>query len=131
MPHVFAQRFMFKRLKNKVNAMQLLHSSIVNVSVVHLQHWSMLTLTNDNVAKERRDIIMAYYTDTHARGDLTERALATVAQFLENAATRHAQRRVYRETISELSALSGRDLADLGIHFGEIKRIAYEAAYKA
>ena len=72
---------------------------------------------------------MAYYTQTTTRGALTERALATVAHWLEAAATRRTKRRVYRQTFAELASLSNRDLADLGIHRAEIKRIAYEAAY--
>ena len=37
----------------------------------------------------------------------------------------------YRRTVRELSALSNRDLADLGISRGEIKYLAHEAAYGA
>jgi uncharacterized protein YjiS (DUF1127 family) len=40
-----------------------------------------------------------------------------------------AKRRVYRATIFELSALSNRDLNDLGIPRSNIKRLAMEAAY--
>ncbi|WP_380058346.1 DUF1127 domain-containing protein [Falsihalocynthiibacter sp. SS001] len=36
----------------------------------------------------------------------------------------------YRTTVNELNALSGRELADLGIHRSMIKGIALEAAYK-
>lgn len=39
------------------------------------------------------------------------------------------RRRVYNQTARELSALSNRDLADLGIHRAMITRIALEAAY--
>lgn len=42
-----------------------------------------------------------------------------------------ARRRVYNETLRELSNLSSRDLEDLGISRGMISRIAYEAAYGA
>ncbi|MGR3571912.1 DUF1127 domain-containing protein [Brevirhabdus sp.] len=37
--------------------------------------------------------------------------------------------RLYRRTVNELEALSGRDLADMGISRGSIHSIAYEAAY--
>ena len=40
-----------------------------------------------------------------------------------------ANRAVYRTTVAELNTLSGRDLADLGIHRLSIRSIAYEAAY--
>lgn len=37
--------------------------------------------------------------------------------------------RVYTRTHRELSALTSRELADLGIHRSMISRLAYEAAY--
>ncbi len=37
--------------------------------------------------------------------------------------------RVYRRTVDELSMLSDRDLADLGLNRSMIERIAIEAAY--
>ena len=40
-----------------------------------------------------------------------------------------ARRRVYRQTLNELRALSSRELGDLGIHRSMITRVAYEAAY--
>jgi uncharacterized protein YjiS (DUF1127 family) len=40
-----------------------------------------------------------------------------------------AKRKVYRATYSELSALTDRDLGDLGIPRSSIKRLAMEAAY--
>lgn len=39
-----------------------------------------------------------------------------------------AKRRVYRATYNELSMLTNRDLADLGIPRSNIKRVALEAA---
>jgi uncharacterized protein YjiS (DUF1127 family) len=42
-----------------------------------------------------------------------------------------ARRRVYKQTYSELSALSTRELTDLGISRSMISRLAYEAAYKS
>ena len=36
---------------------------------------------------------------------------------------------VYRQTFNELSALSDRELADLGVARSEIARVAFEAAY--
>lgn len=41
------------------------------------------------------------------------------------------QRRVYRNTLSELRALSDRELNDLGLNRSMLARLAYEAAYKA
>ncbi len=47
------------------------------------------------------------------------------------AAHRRAQDRAYRSTVRELSALSSRDLADMGIHRADIHAIARQAAYGA
>ena len=38
--------------------------------------------------------------------------------------------RLYRKTLIELSELTTRELADLGLHRSMLKRVAYEAAYK-
>ena len=40
-----------------------------------------------------------------------------------------AKRAAYRATVAELNTLSGRDLADLGIHRSSIRSIAYQATY--
>ena len=39
--------------------------------------------------------------------------------------------RAYRRTVSELSDLTSHDLADLGLHRSEIRRVAYDAVYGA
>lgn len=39
------------------------------------------------------------------------------------------RRRVYVQTLTELNALSDRDLADLGLHRSLIRTVAKEAAY--
>ena len=49
-----------------------------------------------------------------------------VMSSLQDARARNA---VYRRTVNELSGLSNRDLADLGIARASIKGIAYEHAY--
>ena len=41
-----------------------------------------------------------------------------------------ARRRTYRQTVSELSALSDRELADLGIYRQDIHALAHQAAYE-
>lgn len=52
--------------------------------------------------------------------------LAGLIAYLREA---QAKRRVYRQTVRELSALSTRELNDLGISRSMISRIAAEAAY--
>ena len=43
---------------------------------------------------------------------------------------RVARYRLYRKTVTELSALNGRELADLGICRAQIRALAYEVAYR-
>ncbi|MFP3383672.1 DUF1127 domain-containing protein [Tritonibacter sp. SIMBA_163] len=52
-----------------------------------------------------------------------------VTQMIQGAREKFAQYRVYRETLNELNALSGRELADLGLNRSMLKRVAIEAAY--
>lgn len=69
---------------------------------------------------------MAYASHIHStQHGIFARVDATLKAFAEA----RAQRRVYRQTLGELRALSGRDLADLGISRSEIPFIAREAAY--
>lgn len=71
---------------------------------------------------------MAFLTDTgFANSPMTAR-LATLRQ---NFAEARAKRKVYRETLGELSALNDRDLTDLGISRSMIKSIALDSAYGA
>jgi len=73
-----------------------------------------------------RDSIMAYATEIHAsHGDITHRITAV----LKSVTTRVANYRTYRKTVNELSALSARELDDLGLNHSMIKRISLEAAY--
>ena len=71
---------------------------------------------------------MAYYNELVRRSNLVERVLGTLAQHFEAAAERHASRRIYKATLSELDSLSNRELADLGLHRSELKRVASESA---
>ena len=70
---------------------------------------------------------MAFMTDTSlVRGSFAERLHVWIADYKEAA----AKRAVYRKTVQELNALSGRELADLGLSRSMIRSVAYEAAYK-
>ncbi len=71
---------------------------------------------------------MAYTNDMRVAGLPLRERFATLRATL---ADRLAKRAVYRTTQNELSVLSDRDLADLGIARSMIKGIAYEAAYGA
>lgn len=71
---------------------------------------------------------MAYQTNlsTTASNSLFDRLAALIADVRDAA----AKRKVYRDTLRELAALSPRDLNDLGLNRSMLKRIAYQAAYE-
>lgn len=71
---------------------------------------------------------MTYATDIRSieRG-IMDRVHAAMTAF----ADARAQRKVYRDTLNELRAMTPRDLADVGISACEIPFIAREAAYGA
>ncbi len=49
--------------------------------------------------------------------------------WMETLGERRKRNVLYRRTLAELSSLTDRDLADLGVHRSEVHRIAHEAAY--
>ena len=69
---------------------------------------------------------MAYINDV-LRPSLADRLRAAV----QNLREARARRAVYNQTVAELSALSNRDLADLGITRTEIRHLARVHAYGA
>ena len=68
---------------------------------------------------------MAHATETLGHEFGIVRTFNTLRANLTAAAARRA---VYRQTVRELSALSGRELADLGISRAEIRYLAQQAA---
>lgn len=69
---------------------------------------------------------MAYVNTTRiARKGLLDR----LAAFKDAAVTAIQSRQVYLRTVSELNALTDRELSDLGIARVSIREIAHEAAY--
>lgn len=70
---------------------------------------------------------MAHANVSNVRGagfGLKDAIAALVRSFNEGA----ARRRIYKRTVAELSALTDRDLTDLGIHRMQIRRVALDAA---
>lgn len=70
---------------------------------------------------------MAYttYGNSTVANTLRDRLVARI----ETARADFAKWRVYRDTVRELSALSNRDLSDLGLSRSMIRGVAIEAAY--
>ncbi|QUJ75126.1 DUF1127 domain-containing protein [Sulfitobacter albidus] len=67
---------------------------------------------------------MTYYTDTAVRTAAPSR----IAAFWDAITLKLRQRRAYRRTFNELSMMTARDLADLGMSRADFRRIAREAA---
>ena len=67
---------------------------------------------------------MAFASDTRSASiSLADRFAAFGTSFVEAM----AQRKLYRQTLTELEALSNRELADLGINRSMIKSVAIQA----
>lgn len=68
---------------------------------------------------------MAYVSNNAAAASSKD---SGVSVFFANVAERFRQYRVFRETYNELSALSDRELSDLGLSRSMIRRLALEAS---
>lgn len=71
---------------------------------------------------------MAFFSATQATGPSIGARIARVRDDIRAALE---QRRIYTTTLNELSALTSRELADLGIDRSNIQSVAYQAAYGA
>ena len=53
-----------------------------------------------------------------------------IAAFVTDYRAQAVRRKLYRNTLTELRALSTRELADLGLHRSMLPRLAYQAVYE-
>lgn len=123
--------------------MQFLHGGNSEPCVVQSQHWAHLGVNSEQAAAaaltihpprgraqaaQEKETTMAYASDIRTvQNGIMDRVNAAIKAFAEA----REQRRVYNQTMRELSGLNNRELADLGISAAEIPYIAREAAYGA
>ncbi|CUH85718.1 hypothetical protein TM5383_02952 [Thalassovita mediterranea] len=112
--------------------MHQLHSCVAASAIVHPQRHPHIQVIETNTVPIRgadtleRDTEMAHAVThrSHSFG-IADRA----AVLIQDLRDRLARRKVYRETINEMSVLSNRELADLGFNRSQLRSIAWEAAY--
>ena len=106
--------------------MQMLHSGIAGLSIVQSQNKFIFLVTR--VAETTlliKDNNMAFTADSSFAKPAAFGGIFAALNKLTEAMQR---RRVYRTTVNELSALSDRDLSDLGESRASIRRLALDAA---
>ncbi|MEZ5912943.1 MAG: DUF1127 domain-containing protein [Paracoccaceae bacterium] len=69
---------------------------------------------------------MAFVTDIRS---IEHSILSRLAGFVATLRENRERRKLYNQTVRELSNLTNRELADLGLHRAMISRVAYEAAF--
>ncbi|EBA03026.1 MAG: DUF1127 domain-containing protein [Paracoccaceae bacterium] len=74
---------------------------------------------------------MTYVNLTQTQNGFLANLMETLSSTFAKIGQDMIKKRMYRITVQELSALSGKDLADLGINRAEIHSIAYKGAYGA
>ena len=94
--------------------------------IVHAQHSPMYRLKKrHNAYAFWKDTKMATFADTHAPAGFSIR----FAEALRTLADRIVSKHQYRVTVRELSNLTSRELADLGINRASIHQIALDCAF--
>ena len=87
---------------------------------------------NEALSKDKRQVSQGYEQMSPSTG-IRRSTYYVLAEDISSAVYSALQRvvdyRTYRSTIAELSRLSAHDLADLGLHRGEIRRVAHECVY--
>ena len=105
--------------------MYFLHSSIVQGGIVQLQQSPILvSYANGTPPTVTKETIMSATTENY-RPRMSDRN----SGFFGGLSQRYAQYRTYRSTLDELSGLSDRELADLGMSRSMLRSVAYKAAY--
>ena len=105
--------------------MQMLHSRVARLSIVQIQSKRII-----NTSKTQRQPIPQRVKKAFTADSSFAKPAAFSGIFAAlNKLTETIQRRqVYRTSVNELSALSDRDLSDLGLSRASIRRLAQIAA---
>ena len=109
--------------------MQLLHSSVEANSHCASAAFAYFELKRTETHKSEQSRQMAY--ETNSLGAVGTGLMDRVNTLIAGYRAKAARRKIYRDTLRELSALSNRELCDLGLNQSEIKRVAYQAAYES
>ena len=105
--------------------MRLPHSSIEELTYCAVAAFAYFGSQDNDAYTNEHLSIMATATHHTALKGAPENGIASLFAAVK---ARIARYRIYRETVNELSALSNRELADLGLHRSMIKRLAMQAA---
>ena len=106
--------------------MQMLHSGIAGLSIVQSQNKFIFPIIKDaETTLLIKDNNMVFTADSSFAKPAAFGGIFAALNKLTEAMQR---RRVYRTTVNELSALSDRDLSDLGVSRASIRRLALDAA---
>ena len=106
--------------------MQMPHSGIAGLSIVQSQNKLVSVIKRDTETTLLiKDSNMAFTADSSFAKPAAFDGIFVALNKLIEAMQR---RRVYRTTVNELSALSDRDLSDLGVSRTSIRRLALDAA---
>ena len=106
--------------------MQMLHSRIARLSIVQMQTKRIINfIKNAETTHPTKGKKMAFTADSSFAKPAAFSGIFAALNKLTEAIQR---RRVYRTTVNELSALSDRDLSDLGLSRASIRRLAQSAA---
>jgi uncharacterized protein YjiS (DUF1127 family) len=73
---------------------------------------------------------MAMVSDIHGKSAAGRTQGNLVSRLISAVTERQSRFWTYRNCVNELSALSNRELRDLGLHRSQIRSIAYEEAYR-
>jgi uncharacterized protein YjiS (DUF1127 family) len=105
--------------------MQMLHSGIAGLSIVQSQNkFISLIIRDAETTFPTKDNNMAFTADS----SFVKPAFGGIFVALNKLTEAMQRRRVYRTSVNELSALSDRDLSDLGVSRASIRRLALDAA---